>query len=117
MRIDKLIYAVKGCAFKVHKNLGSGLHERAYKLALAHELRKIGIDCIVEAPIHLMYDGEDLGRAFSVDILVDKCLPVELKATPELEKRFFAQTFNYARLLHSEKGMLINFGTSILYDQ
>lgn len=49
-RIGKIIV---NSAFKVHKELGPGLLEKIYEIALAHEIQKAGLDVTrqVDIPI------------------------------------------------------------------
>ena len=105
-----LIYKIKGLAYEIRNELGRFLHERPYQMALEHALRKAGIDAHREVSIHVVYDGIDCGRAFSVDILISPDIVLELKATPEMQDAQFAQLRNYMNLLHSPFGMLINYG-------
>ena len=47
-------------AVKVHRELGPGLFERVYETVLAHELTKRGLRIHRQAPINLIYEGEQL---------------------------------------------------------
>ena len=105
-----LIYKIKGLAYEIRNEFGRFLHERPYQLALEHALRKAGIDAHREVSVHVVYDGIDCGRAFSLDILISPDIVLELKATPEMQDVQYAQLRNYMNLLHSPLGMLINFG-------
>lgn len=49
---------------------------------------------------------------FSVDILVENKILLELKAVSALAKEHQAQLINYLKATGMEVGMLINFGTS-----
>ena len=42
--LDPLTEKIIGCAFKVSNTLGPGFLEKVYENALAHELRKAGLD-------------------------------------------------------------------------
>ena len=37
---NRISYDIRGCDFKVHKELGPGLFESVYELALSYELRQ-----------------------------------------------------------------------------
>ena len=106
----ELIYIIRGCAYNVRNEFGRFLHERPYQKAMEYSLRKAGLKAMREVPIHVIYDGIDCGRGFSVDLLLPHNIVVELKATPEMEDIQFAQLRNYMNLLHSPLGILINFG-------
>lgn len=43
MTENDISYKIRGCIFKVFKNLGPGLLESAYEVALMYELRKEGL--------------------------------------------------------------------------
>ncbi len=43
MTENELSYKIIGAALEVHRNLGVGLLENAYKLALAYELKELGL--------------------------------------------------------------------------
>lgn len=106
----ELLYKIRGCAYDVRNELGRFLHERPYQMAMEHALAKAGIDAHREVPINIIYDGIDCGKGFSVDLLVNSEIVVELKATSEIMDIHFAQLRNYMNLLHSPLGILINFG-------
>ena len=41
--LNGLTHKIIGCAYKVSNNLGTGFVEKVYKNALAHEIRKAGL--------------------------------------------------------------------------
>ena len=45
------------CAIEIHKSLGPGLLESAYKSCLAHELTLSGMNIQLEKPLPLEYKG------------------------------------------------------------
>lgn len=49
--INELTQSIIGAAIEVHKRLGPGLLESAYRKCLAYELRKRGLDVVEEQPI------------------------------------------------------------------
>jgi PD-(D/E)XK nuclease superfamily len=55
MEIDELTEIVIGCAIEVHRNLGPGLLESAYKECLFYELRTQGIDVEREINLPIIY--------------------------------------------------------------
>jgi len=56
---------------KVHSHFGAGLLERIYRDALATELRRRGHRVDVEVPVQVWYEGEPLGEALRMDLLVE----------------------------------------------
>lgn len=98
---------------KVHRVLGAGFVEFVYRNALIHELRKAGVSVESEKPIKVRYDGVVVGE-FSVDLLIDGWLIVELKALRALVEEHEVQTVNYLTAMEQEFGLLLNFGSQSL---
>src|SRR4051812_45946130 len=76
-------YEVIGACIEVHRLMGPGLPESSYRNALSHELMLRGVPHEVEARVPVYYKGVLVGEG-KVDILVDKCLVVELKVVEAL---------------------------------
>lgn len=74
---DPLTERVIACAFTVANTLGAGFLEKVYENALAHELRKNGIDAVQQHAVEVHYDGVVVGD-YVADILVERRLLVEL---------------------------------------
>ncbi|MGA8164619.1 MAG: GxxExxY protein [Waddliaceae bacterium] len=55
LQTNQLTQAIIGAAIEVHKRLGPGLLESAYRACLAYELRKRGFDVIVEKPVPVAF--------------------------------------------------------------
>ena len=51
---------------------------------------------------------------FRADIIVEKCLLLELKAVDRITDVFLAQTMNYQKLLRLKRGFILNFNTKLL---
>ena len=84
-----LSYQVLGCAMKVYQHFGPGLLESVYQRALMIELDKADLLAESEVPINIEYLDTDLGLGFRMDILVEKCMILELKSVSQLEKVHF----------------------------
>lgn len=100
---------VIGCAYKVSNTLGCGFLEKVYEKALAHELKKTGLNVKSQFPITIHYDGEIVGE-YVADLLVENSLLVELKAVEILDKVHFAQCLNYVKATGLNACLFINFG-------
>jgi GxxExxY protein len=109
MENEQLTEKIIGCAMKVHTVLGPGFLESVYKKALAHELRKAGLNVVVEKPLTVHYDGIVVGE-FSADMLVEGLAMLELKATRSLAPADEVQLVNYLTATGIEIGLLMNFG-------
>lgn len=117
--MDKLLCAeltekVLGAAISVHRQLGPGLLENAYKFALMHELNERKIKYQTEIPIPMIYKGQKLDCGYRADLLVEESLIVELKAAEHMHNLFKAQLMTYLRLSERKVGLLINFNTELL---
>ena len=112
--IDDLSYTIIGCALKVHAKLGPGLLESVYQKALMIELDNECLQIEEEVPIEVMYDGNNLGIGFRMDILVEDQIVLELKSVSELEKVHFKQLRTYLKLANKPLGYLINFNSESL---
>ncbi len=109
MELDELSHAVIGAAIEVHRRLGPGLLETAYRKCLAYELRKRGFHVIEEQPVPVIYDEVHLECGFRADLIVNGLIVVELKAKSTIHPVDEAQTLSHLRLLKLRLGLLINF--------
>ena len=98
-----------GCAFRVSNALGSGFLEKVYENALAHEVRKSGLEVKQQHPIKVYYDGVMVGDYYA-DLLVAHTIVLELKATSEMSPVFAAQCLNYLKATGLPLCLLLNFG-------
>jgi GxxExxY protein len=114
--LDLLSKRVIGAALEVHRNLGPGLRESVYEQCLVKELRQRGMraDCQVIVP--LRYKGEELNEDFSIDVLVEGELILELKAVDAVEPLHEAQLLSFMKLANKRLGLLINFNVPLLRD-
>ena len=108
--------AVVEAAFAVHSTLGPGLLESVYSICLAHELRKRGIRVLRELPLPVSYDGICLDAGLRLDMLVEDCVVVELKAVEQLLPVHKAQVLTYLKLTGHRLGLLVNFNTPLIRD-
>ncbi|MCX7112723.1 MAG: GxxExxY protein [Proteobacteria bacterium] len=107
--INALTEQIIGCAFTVSNTLGCGFLEKVYENALAHELRKHNLKFEQQCSIPVYYDGVLVGD-FVADLVVEKTVIVELKATKEHQDVFTAQCLNYLRATRLPICLLLNFG-------
>ncbi len=103
-------------AYKVHTALGPGLLESVYAVAMKHVLEKAGIPVETEVNLPIVFDGEILESGLRLDMLVDKCVIVELKSVENINPVYEAQLMTYLRLSGVRLGFLINFNVPHLKD-
>lgn len=100
-----------GAAIEVHKVLGGpGLLESVYEEALAYELADRGMDVVRQKIVPITYKGWKLSTPLRLDLLVEKCVIVECKATTNYNSIFETQLLTYLRLTDLRLGLVINFG-------
>ena len=101
------------CAKLVRKQLSYGFEEKVYKNAMYIELKKHQLLVEVEVPIKVYYDGQVVGD-FRADMIIDKRIIIELKATNALAIVHSVQLVNYLTATGIDDGLLINFGAEHL---
>ena len=114
--INQLTQETIGAAIEVHRNLGPGLLESAYRRCLCQELTLRGIPFQTELGLPLEYKGIHLEAGYRVDILVAGLVVVEVKAVEVLAPIHEAQLLTYLRLGGWRVGLLINFNSVLLKD-
>ena len=107
-------HEVIGAAIEVHRHLGPGLLESVYEAALCRELwlRRIGYE--QQVPVRIEYKGLGLRAAVRLDLLVQQCLVVEVKAVEHLLPIHRSQLLTYLKVTGYRVGLLINFNVDLL---
>ena len=116
MDIEKIGKDVLDSAFAIHSRFGSGLLEKAYRIFLAAELRRLGHSVEEEKNGTGVFNGTSYENMFRVDLLVDDAVVVELKSVSRNEPVFAKQCLTYLRLLDKRLGYVVNFGMPSLKD-
>jgi GxxExxY protein len=99
-------------AIKVHRELGPGLLESAYRVCLVRELQCDGLELAIEHPMPVLYGGARLGCGYRLDIVVDDLVIVEIKSVAEISSIHVAQVLTYLKLTGYPLALLINFNVS-----
>jgi GxxExxY protein len=79
MTENELTQIIIGCAIEVHRKLGPGLLESAYRECLCFELTNRNLATQIEKPVPLVYKDIKLDRGYRLDILVENKIVVEIK--------------------------------------
>jgi GxxExxY protein len=103
-------------AITVHRELGPGLLESAYALALMKELELRDIKARMQVAVDLQYKGGSLGKGYVMDMLVEDAIIIEIKSTEALNPIHTCQLVTYLKLSNRKLGYLINFNTLLLKD-
>lgn len=114
LNLEEIATTIIGCAIKVHRALGPGLLESAYKECLYYELLKAGLFVEKEKPMPLVYEEVKLDIGYRIDLLVEKKLVIEIKSKDALNDIDLAQTLTYLKIGDFRLGLLINFNVTLL---
>ena len=98
-----------GIFYEVYNELGHGFLESVYETAFEIALESNGMPVLRQIEVPVWFRGKKIGD-FTADMLVDKCVLLELKAGRALDQAHEAQLLNYLRATEIEVGMLFNFG-------
>ena len=108
---------VLDAAIEVHRTLGGpGLLESLYEDALFYELKLRNIPALSQVLIPVTYKNCKLRDPMRLDILVDRKVIIEVKATETVLAVHKAQILTYLRLTNLKLGLVINFGQGRLID-
>ncbi len=116
IRINRITRVVITAAMKVHSALGAGLLESAYKACLAKELKDNGLSVRTEVALPVVYNGVRLDVGYRLDLLVEECVIVELKAVGNVLPVHEAQLLSHLKVSGNHVGLLINFKAAHLRD-
>jgi len=97
---------------EVHSALGPGLLESAYEACLCHELFAAGVQFQRQVPVPIQYKELTLDCGFRLDLLVEKCVVVEVKSVERMHAIHEAQLFTYLKVSGHRVGLLLNFNVS-----
>jgi len=100
---------VMDAAYRVHTALGPGLLESVYGTCMVYDLRKNGAKVLTQVDVPVVYQDITLESGYRLDLLVDDCVIVELKAVEQMIPVYHAQVITYLKLLKLRLGYLINF--------
>jgi GxxExxY protein len=116
MEIDDITGVIVDAAIKVHRDLGSSLFESVYEVALAAALERRGLHVVRQRLIGFVYEGVELEHAFRADLVVERCVLVELKVVDRLTRIHRTQLLTYLRLGDFPVGLVLNFCAGMMKD-
>jgi GxxExxY protein len=111
---NELSTLIIGCAIEVHKQLGPGLLESAYKECLQYELIKSGLHVVSEKPMPIVYKDIKLDHGYRIDLLVNNKVVIELKTVEAFTDVHMAQVITYLKFGNYKLGLLLNFHVTTL---
>ncbi len=108
-RADKWSAKTIGAAIEVHRHKGPGLLESIYEKCLMRELELQNIPARSQVVVPVEYKGLTFDEPLKLDVYVDNCLIVELKAVERVLPIHKEQLMSYMKLLDAPIGLLISF--------
>ena len=113
---NEIAQAVVDAAYQVHRQLGPGLLESVYEIALAFELRERGFRVERQVVVPVKYGSLLFEEGFRIDLLVNDLVIVEVKSIESVIAVHKKILLTYLRLANKRLGLLINFGTELIKD-
>ena len=96
-------------AIEVHSNKGAGLVESIYQKCMEREFELHNIPAVSQLQVPIEYKGLVFDEKLRLDLYVDNCLLIELKAVEKVLPVHKAQLLSYMKLLNAPIGLLFNF--------
>jgi GxxExxY protein len=112
--LNRLTERIIGCAIEVHRIFGPGLLESVYRACLIIELTREHLRVESERSVTLEYKGQRIKGTLKLDLLVEGCVIVELKAVDRIHPIHLAQVITYLKLTGCPAGLLMNFNAASL---
>jgi len=117
MELNDISGQIVDAAIEVHRKLGGpGLLDSIYEEALAVELSQRGLKVERQKTVPVLYKGRRLATDFRMDLLVERRVVVEGKATSITHPVYESQILTYLRLLDLKLGLVVNFGKPRVVD-
>lgn len=116
MTENEIANKIIGIAIEVHKALGPGLLESAYKECMYYKIGNTGLYVEKEKPMPLIFEEVKLDCGYRIDLLAERKLVIEIKSVEALNDIHLAQTLTYLKLGNYKLGLLINFNVVLLKD-
>ena len=113
---ERVAKGVVHALYTVHSRMGAGLLESVYEACVAYELRNAGFTVERQKPVPIIYDDVQLDEGFKLDLPVNGCVIVEIKAVEKIAPVHQAQVKTYLRLTDVELGILANFNVPLIKD-
>jgi GxxExxY protein len=111
---QRLSYEIVGVLTDVHNNVGPGWDEYPYHEAVLAGLHTAGMHASGKVGGQLYHRGF-LAGVFELDILVERCVILELKhLDSEFVEADFAQINDYLKFWQKDLGILVDFGQESL---
>jgi GxxExxY protein len=112
--LNRLSKAIIGSAIEVHREMGPGLLESIYERCLLAEISRRGLRVETQVHLPLTYKRQVLDKALVLDLVIEDCIILELKAVEVMLPVHSAQLLSYLRLTGKPMGLLLNFCVPVM---
>lgn len=116
MEPNEITAQIVDAAYRIHTQLGPGLLETVYEVALAHELGKRGLGVRRQVPVPIEFDGLKFDEGFRMDLLVEEAIIVEIKSVEKNHPIHAKQLRTHLVLAKLQLGLVLNFGLERMKD-
>jgi GxxExxY protein len=106
--LEGLTKIVIGCFYEIYNELG-GYPEYILRRGLVVAFSEAGLEVQEEVAIPVWFRGRQLST-FRADLIVNRQLIVEVKASQDIQPFHKAQLMHYLKATDLEVGLLLNFG-------
>jgi GxxExxY protein len=100
---------ILGEYYRVFNELRFGFREAIYQRAMVIALTQAELRVQEQVPMRVYFRGISIGF-FAADIVVERVVLLEIKATKNLETRCEPQALNYLSASDLELALILNFG-------
>jgi iron complex transport system substrate-binding protein len=114
--LNQISGAIVNESIAIHRDLGPGLFESVYEMALAASLDRLGLHVERQRTIGFTYRGIEFEQCFRIDLLVERRVIVEIKSMDRLAPVHVKQILTYLRLVDLPLGLILNFGAGMMRD-
>jgi len=118
MNTDQLTEKIISAAKEVHRACGPGLHKAEYEECLCYELnqRELSYERQKPLPVQQNYKGRMLDCGYTMNLVVEDSVIVELKYCEKIESLHKSQLLAFLKLSGLNRGLLVNFNVPDLQD-
>ncbi len=116
-RLNDLTRSIIGAAIEVHRELGPGLLESVYEKCMRYLLIEKGLIIAAQQKVPIIFRGLYLNTDLRLDLLVEDCIILKIKAVDYLLPVHLAQMLTYLKLLQKPKGIIINFNCTNIFKE
>jgi len=104
-----LSYQIVQATYEVFNGLGPGFGEDIYEEAMVIVLKKYSHEVERQKSVKIYFQGHEIGL-HKIDLIFDRRVILELKATAEIAQVYKQQALSYLKATGLQIALVINFG-------